>query len=70
MTLGCVHVFVLLRAWNPPEYVIHTTGRFCNPIRGKQVLKFAESHRCEVNTLWKLDCNFSTFSEVSRRDSV
>ena len=25
------------------------------------MLKRAESHRCEVNTLWILACNFSTF---------
>ena len=29
--------------------------------RGKHKLKRAESRRCEVNTLGKLACNFSTF---------
>ena len=54
--------FVLLGEWNPQEYVIDTRGRLFNPTRGKHVLKHAESHSCEVNTLWKLACNFSTFA--------
>ena len=31
------------------------------------MLKRAEGHRCEVNTLLKVACSFSTFSEVSVR---
>ena len=33
------------------------------------MLKRAECHCCEVNTLGKLACNFSTFFKVSLRDS-
>ena len=43
-------------------------GILFNPTRGKHVLKCAESHLCEVNTLWKLACNFSTLFKVSRRE--
>ena len=43
-------------------------GRLFNPTREKHVLRRAESHHCEVNTLWKLACNFSTFFKVSRRE--
>ena len=43
-------------------------GRLFNPTRGKQVLKRAESHRCEVNTLWKFACNRSTLFKVTRRE--
>ena len=50
--------FVLLGEWHPPEYVIHTRGKTFNLTRGKQVLKHAESHRCQVNSLGKLACNF------------
>ena len=32
------------------------------------MLKRAQSRRCEVNTLWKLACNCSTFFKVSRRE--
>ena len=48
-------------------------GRLFNPSKGKYVLKRGESHRCEVNTLGILACNFSTFFKVSfkisQRDS-
>ena len=36
-------------------------GRLFNSSKGKHVLKRAESHRCEVNTLRILACNFSMF---------
>ena len=37
-------------------------GRLFSPPKGEHVvLKRAESHRCEVNTLGILACNFSTF---------
>ena len=36
-------------------------GRLFNRTRRKHVLKRAESHRFEVNTLWRLACNFGTF---------
>ena len=44
-------------------------GRLFNPLGRKHVLKHAESHRCEVNTLRIFACNFSTFFKVSQRDS-
>ena len=36
-------------------------GRLLNPPKRKHVLKCAESHHCEVNTLRIFACNFSTF---------
>ena len=36
-------------------------GRLFNPTSGKRERKRTESHLYEVNTLWKLACNFSTF---------
>ena len=39
-------------------------GSLLNPSKGKHVLNRAESHRCEVNTLEILACNFSTFLKV------
>ena len=36
-------------------------GRLFNPPNRKHVLKRAECHRCEVNTLGTLPCNLSTF---------
>ena len=36
-------------------------GRLFNPTRAKHMLKGPESHRCEVNTLWKFACNSSMF---------
>ena len=35
----------------------------------KHVLKRAESHRCEVNTLGTFACNLSMFLKVSQRGS-
>ena len=43
-------------------------GRLFNLRRGKHVLQRAESPRCEVNTLGKLACNFSTLFKDSPRD--
>ena len=62
----------LMGEWNHPEYVIHIRGRFFNLSKGKHVLKRAESHRCEVNTLGILD--FSMFYQrgsfkIYQRDS-
>ena len=44
-------------------------GRIYYPPKRKHVLKRAECHRCEVNTLGTLACNFSTFLKVSQMDS-
>ena len=44
-------------------------GKTFQPVKGKHVLKRAESHRYEVNTIGILACKFSTFSKVSQRDS-
>ena len=44
-----------------PVFFSDQWGRLYNPSKGKHVLKRAESHRCEVNTLGILACNFSTF---------
>ena len=44
-------------------------GRLFNPPKRKHMLKRAESHHCEVDTLGIFACNFSTFFEVSQRDS-
>ena len=43
-------------------------GRLFNSTRGNHVLKLAESHRCEVKTLWIFACNSSTLFKVSRRE--
>ena len=43
-----------------PEKVIHSRRKTFQSLRGKHVLKYAESHHCEVNTLVKLACHFST----------
>ena len=45
-------------------------GRLFNQPKGKHVPKRVESHRCEVNALEILACNFSTFFKVSQRDSL
>ena len=44
-------------------------GRLFNSPKRKHVLKLAESHRREVNTLGIFACDFGTFLEVSQRDS-
>ena len=51
MTFGCAHVFC------------PTRGRPFNLLKLKDVLKRAESHRCEVNTLGTFACNFQGFSK-------
>ena len=64
MTLGCVHVLYPPGRMESPEYVnmiFILGGKISNPTRGKHVLKRAERHRCEENTLWKFACNFGTF---------
>ena len=61
--------FVLMGEWNPPDELFTVGARLFNPPKGKHVLKRAESHRCEVNTLGIL-CNFSTSFKVSQRDSI
>ena len=43
-------------------------GRLFNPPRGRHELQCAESHRCEVNTVGNLACNFRTFFRISQRD--
>ena len=58
--------FVLMGEWNPPEKVIHTSGKTFQPAKKKAR---AESHRCEVDTLGIFACDFGTFFEVSQRDS-
>ena len=44
-------------------------GRLFKRPKRKHVLKRAESHRCEVNTLGTFAGNFNTFFKVSQRDS-
>ena len=61
--------FVLMGEWNSPEQVIHTRGRLFNSSKVKHVIKRAESHRCEVNTLGILACNFSMVFKVSQKGS-
>ena len=60
--------FVLLGDWNSSEYDIHTGGGLFNPTREKHMLKRVESHRCEVNILWKFFVILARFFKVSRRD--
>ena len=55
MTLGCVHVFC------PHGRIESLSISFFNLPKGKHMLKRAESHRCEVNTLGTLACKFCTF---------
>ena len=45
-------------------------GRLFNRPKGRHVLKHAESHRCEVNTLGVFSCNFSTFFKVSQNGFI
>ena len=61
--------FVLMGEWNPLNKLFTLGGRLFNPPKRKHVLKRAESHRFEVNTLGTFACNFSTFFKVSQRDS-
>ena len=50
-----------MREWNPRNMLFTLGGRLFNPPKQKQVLKRAESHRCEVNSLGIFACNFSIF---------
>ena len=61
MAVGCVHVFCHHGRMESPWISYHTRGRLFNLPKGKHVLKHAESHRCEVNALRILACNFSVF---------
>ena len=67
-TLMCSFI---LSSWEnriPLNKLFILGGRLFNPPRGKHVLKGADSHCCEVNTLRKLACNFSTLFKVSARE--
>ena len=44
-------------------------GRLFSPSKGKHVLKRAEGHRCEVNTLGIFAGDFRMFFKTSQRDS-
>ena len=62
----------ILSSWEngiPLNKLFTLGGRLFNLPKRKHVLKRAESHRCEVNTLGIFACNFSTFFKVSQRDS-
>ena len=61
----------ILSSWEngiPLNKLLTLGGRLLNLPKRKHVLKRAESHRCEVNTLRIFACNFSTFFKVSQRD--
>ena len=65
--------FVVMGEWNPPCNPledIQTSGKTFQIFKGKHVVKRAESHRCEVNTLGILACNFSTFSRFLKGFSL
>ena len=60
----------ILSSWeNGMNNLFTLGGRLFNPPKRKHVLKRAESHRCEVNTLGTFACNFNMFFRVSQRDS-
>ena len=62
----------ILSSWEngiPLRKLFTLGGRLFNSSKRKHVVKRAESHRCEVNTLGIFACNFGTFFEVSQRDS-
>ena len=62
MTLECVHVFCPHESMESPLNELFTLGgRLFNSSKRKNVLKRAESHRCEVNTLGTSACNFNMF---------
>ena len=57
----------ILSSWEngiPLNKLFTLGGRLFNSSNGKHVLKRAESHRCEVNTLGILACNFSMLFKV------
>ena len=54
----------ILSSWEngiPLNKLFTLGGRLFNPPKRKHVLKRAESHRVEANTLGTFACNFSTF---------
>ena len=53
--------FFLGGEWSPLNKLFTLWGGHFNPPKRKHVLKRAESHRCELNTLGTFACNFSTF---------
>ena len=56
---------MLLSSWEngiPLNKLFTQGGSLFNPPKRKHVLKRAESHRCEVNTLGTFACSFSSFS--------
>ena len=62
----------ILSSWEngiPLNKLFTAGGRLFNYPKRKHVLKHAESHRCEVNTLGTFACNLSTFFKASQRDS-
>ena len=59
--------FVLMREWNPLNELFTLGERLFNSSKRKHVLKRAESHRCEVNTLGTFACNFSIFFRFLKR---
>ena len=63
----------ILSSWEngiPLNKLFTLGGRLFNPPKRKHVLKRAEGHRCEVNTLGTFACNFSVFFKVSQRDPL
>ena len=56
--------------WNPLNKLFTLGGRIFNLSIRKQVLKRAESHRCEVNKLGILRCNFKMFLSVQNLNGV
>ena len=70
MTLGYAHVFCPHEMMESVLNKLFTLGgRIFDPLERKHMLKRAESHGCEVNTLGIFACNFSIFCKVSQRDS-
>ena len=73
MTLGCTPVFCPhMSSWENGislNKLFTLGGRLFNRPKREHVLKRAESHRCEVNTLGIFVCNFTTFFKVSQKDS-
>ena len=62
----------ILSSWEngiPLNELFTPGGRLFNLPKRKRVLKHAERHHCEVNTLGIFACNFSMIFNVSQRDS-
>ena len=64
MILECAHAFCPHGI--PLNELFTLGGRLFNSSKRKHVLKRAESHRCEVNTLGTFACNFSFFLGFSK----